>query len=69
MHNRVIISCDTDKQVSAGFTGLNTKNGDLITMKTKSTSSSATDHPKRIYVTSHSGNVLNIFDAGADVLD
>ncbi len=69
MHNHFIIACDTEKQFSAGFTGLNTKNVDLITIKTKSMSSNATDHPTRIYVTLHSDNVLHIRDAGVDVLD
>ncbi len=69
MHNHFIIACDTEKQLSAGFTGLNTKNGDLITIKTKSMSSNVDDHPQRISVTLHSDNVLNIRDAGVDVLD
>jgi hypothetical protein len=69
MHNRFIVACDTEKQLSAGFTGLNTKNGDLITIKTKSLSSNEGDHPQRIYVTLHSDNVLNIRDAGVDILD
>jgi hypothetical protein len=69
MHNHFIIACDTEKQLSAGFTGLNTKNGDLITIKTKCMSSDEDDHPKRIYVTLHSDNVLNVRDAGVDILD
>ncbi len=69
MHNRFIIACDTEKHLSAGFAGLNTKNGSLITIKTKSMSSDAFDHPTRIYVTLHSDNVLNIRDAGVDVID
>ncbi len=69
MHNHFIIACDTEKQLSAGFTGLNTKNGDLITIKTQSVSPHIADHPLRIYVTLHSDNVLNIRDAGVDVLD
>ena len=69
MHNHFIIACDTEKQLSAGFTGLNTKNGDLITIKTKSMSGIPADHPTRIYVTLHSDNVLNIRDSGVDVLD
>ena len=69
MHNRFIVATDTEKQLSAGFTGLDTKSGDLITIKTKSMSSVADDHPTRIYVTLHSDNVLNIRDSGVDVLD
>jgi len=69
MHNRFIVACDTEKQLSAGFTGLNTKNGDLITIRTKSMSSESGDHPTRLYITLHSDNVLNIRDAGVDVLD
>jgi hypothetical protein len=69
MHNHFVVAVDTEKQLSAGFTGLNTKNGDLITIKTKSMSSNDGDHPNRIYVTLHSDNVLNIRDSGIDVLD
>ncbi len=63
------VACDTEKHLSAGFTGLNKRICYLITIKTKSMSSNATDHPTRIYVTSHSDNVLNIRDAGVDVFD
>ncbi len=55
--------------MSAGFTGLNTKNGGLITNKTKSMSSNATDHIRRGLMTFHVDNALNIRDAGVDVLD
>jgi len=69
MYNRFIIACDMEKHLGAGFTGLNTKNGDLITVRTKSMSNNPVDHPTRIYITLHSDNVLNIRDSGVDVLD
>jgi hypothetical protein len=69
MYNRFIIACDMEKHLGAGFTGLNTKNGDLITVRTKSMSRNPVDHPTRIYITLHSDNVLNIRDSGVDVLD
>ncbi len=62
MHNRFMVPCVAGKQLSAGFAGLNTKNGDLMTIKTKSVSSNAIDHPTRIYVTLHSDDVLKIRD-------
>ncbi len=39
MHNYFIFACDTEKQMSAGFAGLNTEKCDLITITTQSMSS------------------------------
>ena len=34
-NNKFIISCDTEKALQAGFTGLNTRQGDLLSVKIK----------------------------------
>ena len=57
----------------AGFSGMNTKAGDLITVNFKdcqhSSVNSASSIPSRMYAALHCGAVLNIRDSGVELLD
>ena len=62
-----------EKISGAGFSGMNTKAGDLITVNFKdcreSAVNSATTIPSRMYAVLHYDAVLNIRDSGVELLD
>jgi len=66
---KMIIGIDTEKVLSAGFTGLNTRAGDVIGVRFKHVSADDTTYAKKMHVVLHSDCVLNIRDAGVEVLD
>jgi hypothetical protein len=75
-----IIGIDTEKVPGAGFTGLNTKSGDLITIKVKAqqvrgdgvgTESGilSSEMPTNMFITLFSDNIMEIRDTGVSVYD
>ena len=62
-----------EKISGAGFNGMNTKAGDLITVNFKGCQHSfvnnASSIPSRMYAALHYDAVLNIRDSGVEVLD
>ena len=68
-NNRFIVGIDTEKVLSAGFTGLNTKAGDLLTIKIKHVHPAALSQAELIQVILHADMVLNIRDTGVEVLE
>ena len=68
---RFIVAIDTEKVLAAGFTGLNSKAGDLMTLKFKSLSGGAvpTDLPSLMYIHLHADCILNIRDTGVEVFE
>ena len=66
---RFIVGIDTEKVLSAGFTGLNTKAGDLLTIKIKHVHPDALSQAEAIQVVLHADMVLNIRDTGVEVLE
>ena len=65
-----IIGIDTEKVLEAGFTGLNTKAGDLMVVRGKyANSNSLTAWCNSVYVIMHTDNILEIRDTGAQVFD
>ena len=66
--NRFIFAIDCEKMLSAGFTGLNTKAGDLMTVRAKCLGSSSRS-PDSMYVVLHSDQILNIRDSGVEILE
>ena len=70
--NQFIIGFDAEKVLEAGYTGLNTKNGDLMLIKAKSLETAGlpdTRMPDEMQVVLHSDQILDISDAGAQVFD
>ncbi len=56
--------------LEAGFTGLNTRAGDLMTVKLKKTGTLATKYmPSTVNVVLHSDQILEIRDTGVSVFD
>jgi hypothetical protein len=64
------VGIDTEKILEAGFTGMNTKAGDLMTIKVKQASGIAQENLcNKVYITLHSDQILNIRDTGVEVFD
>ena len=70
MNDHFIVGVDTEKILEAGFTGLNTRAGDLMTIRVQG-ANGALDavFATKIYITLHSGQILEIRDTGAQVFD
>ena len=70
---KYIIGLDMEKISGAGFSGMSTKAGDLISVNFKncheSAVNSATSIPSRMYAVLHYDAVLNIRDSGVELLD
>ena len=67
---KFIVGIDCESVLGASFTGLNLKNGSLLTIKLKNSSGTpTTDLPSQLYVIMHSDNILNLTDSGVQVLD
>ena len=67
-----IIGCDTEKALQAGFTGLNTRQGDLLSVKVKAMDKStltAAYMPDTMFIVLHSDQIMEISDAGVQVFD
>jgi hypothetical protein len=71
-NNKFIIGCDTEKALQAGFTGLNTRQGDLLSVKIKAMDRSVLTKekmPDTLYVVLHSDQIMEISDSGVQVFD
>ena len=66
-----IIGIDTEKVLNAGFTGINTRAGDLMTIKAKAINPAGfgANNPIKLYSILHTDNVLEIRDGGVTVYD
>ena len=69
---KFILGTDCEKVLDAGFTGLNTRAGDLMTVKfdyKASTATLAARKADRIHIVLHSDQILEIRDSGCQVYD
>ena len=66
-----IIGVDCEKVLDASWTGLNTKEGDLLTFRLKGANGSIDDSlmPDTMFITLHSEYIFEIRDSGASVYD
>ena len=66
-----IIAIDAEKTLQAGYTGLNTRMGDLLTLKIKPVNALLTANrmPDNVHVVLHSDQIMNISDSGIQVMD
>ena len=71
MKDHYIIGIDCEKVLDASWTGLNTKAGQLLTIKLKGANATIDSAimPTKMYITLHSDNILEIRDSGASVYD
>ena len=67
---KFILGTDCEKVLDAGFTGLNTRAGDLMSVSLKyATGAAATRMADRIHIVLHSDQILEIRDSGCQVFD
>ena len=68
-----IAGIDTEKVIEAGFTGLNTKQGDLMTIRAKPANAPASSQnfflATKIYIILHTDNILEIRETGSQIFD
>ena len=67
-NHKFIAAFDTEKALGASFTGLNIKQGSLMTLKMKSGAASA-QMPDTVYLILHFDSILNIRDSGCEVFE
>ena len=71
-NDHFIIGCDTEKALQAGFTGLNTRQGDLLSVKVKAMDKGTLlkeKMPDTMYIVLHSDQIMEISDSGVQVFD
>ena len=67
---KFILGTDTEKILEAGYTGLNTRAGDMLRIRLDNSSNTATDKlPTTMHVVLHSDILLNISDRSVEILD
>ena len=66
---KFVLGIDTERMLEAGWTGLNTKTGSLLTVKFKYNSSNAIRLADRMHAVLVSDNILEIKDSGCSVYD
>lgn len=67
--NKFVFAVDFEKVLEAGFSGLNTKAGDLMTIKINQRDVPTLNLATGMRVILHSDNILNIRDTGVEVFD
>jgi hypothetical protein len=67
-HEFIIGQC-LERIEGASFTGINTKIGDLLTIKLYNQAPNAADRPNKIYVAMIGDQITNISDTGIQVFD
>jgi hypothetical protein len=73
--NNFILATDTEKVLDAGFTGINTRAGDLMSVSLKFNNPGTVSngvYPRladRIHIVLHSDQILEIRDSGCQVFD
>jgi hypothetical protein len=71
-NDHFIIGVDTEKILEAGFTGLNTRAGDLMIVRIKPANGSVADMPlwaTSMFIMLHTDQILEIRDTGCQVFD
>ena len=68
---KFISAIDTEKVLEAGFTGLNTRAGDLMTIKVKPVNATGmgSAYPTKFYTVLHTDNIMEIRDTGITIFD
>ena len=66
---KFIIGLDLEKVLNAGFTGLNSKAGDSISIQTKCLSDDNNAQATQIFIVLHADIILNIRDNGVEVFE
>ena len=68
-NDHFVIGIDTEKILDAGFTGLNTRSGDLMVIRGKGANSNMSTWASNIYIMLHTDQIMQIRDTGVQVFD
>ena len=66
---KFILGIDTEKVLDAGFTGLNTRAGDILNIRLDHADSTASNWATSLQIILTSDNVLEVKDSGVSVFD
>ena len=68
--NRLILGIDTEKALGASLTGLNTRVGDLITVRMKYSNALPNNlYADNMHIVLHTGNIMQIGMTGVSIFD
>ena len=68
-NDHFIIGVDTEKILEAGFTGMNSRAGDLMIVRGKGANHNMATWATKVYVILHTDQILEIRDTGSQVFD
>jgi hypothetical protein len=66
---KMILGIDTEMILSAGFSGLNTKSGDMLCLKFKHKDTNNLNYATKMQVVLHSDNIMQVRDSGVEIMD
>ena len=66
--HKFIAAFDTEKNLGSAFTGINIKQGSLMTLKMRSSATSA-HMPDTVYIVQHFDSIVSIRDTGIEVFE
>jgi len=67
--SKYVIAIDTEKVLGSSFSGYNSKSGDLLTLKQKPTGNATLAGNCKLHYCLHFDSIMNIKDAGVEVLE
>jgi hypothetical protein len=67
--HRLIMAIDTEKSLGASFTGINTRSGELLTVKFKYKNATTERKADRIHIILHTDNIMKINATGVEIYD
>jgi hypothetical protein len=68
-HHKFILGTDTERVLEAGFTGMNTRAGDILNVKFEHNTTVDANWAHAMHVILHSDNIMEIRDSGITVFD
>jgi hypothetical protein len=66
---KLILAIDMERVLEAGFTGMNTRAGDILNVKFDHTDTEPIRYAHEMHVILHSDNIMEIRDSGVTVFD
>jgi hypothetical protein len=67
--SKFVLAIDMEKMLEAGFTGMNTRAGDILNVRFDHNSAAARTYAHEMQVILHSDNILEILDSGITTFD
>lgn len=67
--NKFVLAIDTERVLSASFTGLNTRSGEMLNIRLDNTGTNSANYAHNMYVLLHADCVMEVNDGGIRILD